>query len=240
MVANPFLPNNNSNNQTQNNIPPSKKNRLELIAETAANGIFDLQGITKAKETYICVMGFSSEVRTLLFDSVHNIFERYQGNVDKFASFFKEELSRMRGDTNINDALNAAHVLVEKFLNKELSTLEDYEVLYHALWTHDKEDIDVPNVRVLLYTDGQHNVPNATDPIINPFSKMKPDILMGVFVGSEQHEGCDKLKAVLSNCPEHSHPQFFLLDRFEKLTTLRKLFHMASGTSGFCVKCQKQ
>jgi len=224
---------------TQNNIPPSNKNRLELIAETAAKGIFDLQGIAKAKDTYICAMGFSKEVRPLFLESAHTLFEKYNGDVDAFATFFKTELSKMPGDTNINGALQAAYGLVEKFLNKELIQ-GNYEVLYHALWTHANKDVDVPNVRVLLYTDGRHNVPNATDPIINPFQSMYPDILMGVFIGNESHEGCSKLKAALSNCPEHDHPQFFLLDRSEKLTTLRKIFHMASGTSGFCEKCQKQ
>lgn len=229
-----------STSMTQHNIPPSKKTRLDLVSEIAAQGVFDLQGISKSKETYICAIGFSKSVQTLFFDSVNNLIDKYNGDVDAFARFINKELSKMPGDTNINAALTAAYSLVQKFINKELLALEDYEVLHHAMWTHDKKDIDIPNVRVLLYTDGSHNVPTAMTPIINPFSEMEPDILIGAFIGRENHEGCIKLKNVISNCPEHNQPQFFILDHFDKLGTLRKLFHMASGTSGFCVKCLKK
>lgn len=223
----------------QHKVPPTKKTRLEVIAETAAQGIFDLQGTTKSQETYICIMAFSKNVKILLLNSLHNILEKFDYNFERFASFLKAEMSQMGQDTNINGALNAAYLLVDDFLNKKLSTFGDYDILYHVLLDHNMEEVKVPNVRVLLYTDGRHNVPISTDPIVNPFKSMNPDILIGVFIGNDK-VGKNKLQKNLSNCPDHNFPQFFHFDQSEKTDTLRKIFRMASGTSGFCVQCLGQ
>jgi hypothetical protein len=63
------------------------------------------------------------------------------------------------------------------------------------------------------------------------------DILIGAYFGQESDQGCAELKTLLSNCPIHNSPQFFLFDKPSNIGNLKYLFRMASGASGFCPKC---
>jgi hypothetical protein len=73
--------------------------------------------------------------------------------------------------------------------------------------------------------------------IINPFKNEDVDILMGCYFGPGEEEGCRALKEIVSKCPKHDFEQFFLINDPRRIQTLRKLFRMASGASGFCPLC---
>ena len=140
---------------------------------------------------------------------------------------------------------------MKDFLNKKSPVLGDYEIFtQNVLRNLTGINGPVPNVRVFLYTDGLQFVNGKEDKLINPFSNPKDfpgdfpqdiDILMGAFFGSEisedENKGMNELKEVLGVCPEDDEKQFFLVNSPESLITLKNLFHMASGASGFCPKC---
>ena len=103
--------------------------------------------------------------------------------------------------------------------------------------------VSIPNVRVLIYTDGMQYDANGSKILHdNPFTRypiegVNHDIVIGAFFGKENDDGCKELKGLLSRCPIHDVEQFFLFDRPEKIGNLKYLFRMASGASGFCPRC---
>jgi hypothetical protein len=99
----------------------------------------------------------------------------------------------------------------------------------------------VPNVRILLYSDGQHN-PETEDPLVNPFEDLYPSPLMTAFLGdeskdTESRQGADQLMALANRCITHQMAGYFLINNPSKDAVLRNLFRMASGASGFCPQC---
>jgi hypothetical protein len=98
-------------------------------------------------------------------------------------------------------------------------------------------------VRVLIYTDGmQFDAGGNRILRPNPFTQyplhgLNHDIVIGAFFGQEDDDGCKELQSLLSRCPIHDEPQFFLFDKPAKIGNLKYLFRMASGASGFCPKC---
>lgn len=96
----------------------------------------------------------------------------------------------------------------------------------------------MPNIRVLIYTDGEDEVTGHITG--NPFKNEEVDILMGAFFGQGEEPGCMALKNIVSKCPIHEVDQFFLINDPTRIQTLRKLFRMASGASGFCPVCLAQ
>ena len=77
--------------------------------------------------------------------------------------------------TDINAALQMASAEVKQFVAGKFKTLGNYKVKNHSVFRSHKKDVTtIPNVRVLLYTDGLQytgNEQNIKDSgkIINPF-----------------------------------------------------------------------
>ncbi len=105
------------------------------------------------------------------------------------------------------------------------------------------ESVSVPNVRVLLYTDGmqrdaQGNRTLHPNPFTsNPLPGLNHDVVIGAFFGQATDEGCQELQSLLARCPRHDEPQFFLFNSPDQTDDLKELFRMASGASGFCPRC---
>jgi hypothetical protein len=104
----------------------------------------------------------------------------------------------------------------------------------HTVFDKNSNKKIVPNVRVLIYTDGMDT---ESPQIINPFKNEDVDILMGCYFGPGEEQGCRALKEIVSKCPKHDFEQFFLINDPRRIQTLRRLFRMASGASGFCPLC---
>jgi hypothetical protein len=212
--------------------------KLKLIAINAAKGVFSLKSMANIDDAYICAMKFDDKVEQMFFKTIRELINEFSGDENKFADYLYSELLKMQGTTDINGALRAAHSFVDKFLNKSIPNFQDYTPLHQFNWTYTKEKKHIPNVRVLIYSDGQqYNINGVTEPLENPFSDMDVDILMGAFFGNDTDTGCDELRSILSKCPLHGTEQFFLIDNPSKIVALRKLFRMASGASGFCPLC---
>lgn len=208
--------------------------RREIVARAAATGIFQLNQMTKKEDAYICAIRFDHTQEPMFIDTVANIIQKYKDS-STFASYILSELSQMNGGTNINAAIDTAKSLVNHFLDGDLQGMGNYTPFYHRghYCNFANKTLNIPNARVLIYTDGQNQ-----GPIINPFQQDEPDILMGIYIGDPSDSGAKQLRQVVSKCPIHGQDQFFTIDKPEEMATLRGIFRMASGTSGFCMACQ--
>jgi hypothetical protein len=131
-------------------------------------------------------------------------------------------------------------------LSKQLQgfPVKNYTPMVQRIFKYQSVDsVSVPNVRVLMYTDGRQYVVNGSNVLNpNPFKQnqindLNHDILIAAFFGLENDPGCKELKNIVSNCPIHNVPQFFLFNDPAYIGNLKYLFRMASGASGFCPRC---
>ena len=215
--------------------------RMTLVANSAASGIFDMERMQSNPNAYVACFKFDNRVEQMFVDTVANLIKKYR-DIDHFAKYIYDELWNFRGGTDINKALEEAHLFVTRFLNKQLKDfrVEDYTPMMQQVLKYNLESISVPNVRVLLYTDGKQYVKNGSKVLNpNPFKVNMPeglgcDILIGAFFGSKTDEGYKDLLNLVSDCPSHRIPQLFLFDDAANIGNLKYLFRMASGASGFC------
>lgn len=219
--------------------------RLTLVANSAASGIFDLERMMKNPNAFVACFKFDHRVELMFVDTVANLIKRYE-KIEIFADYLYNELFKMLKGTDINKALQQAHLYVTQFLNKQLEgfPVKAYTPMMQRIFKYNSVDaISVPNVRVLLYTDGMQYVSNGSKILNpNPFKQdpvpgLSHDVLIGAFFGPETDQGCKDLRSLVSNCPIHNIPQFFLFDNPAYVGDLKYLFRMASGASGFCPRC---
>ena len=213
---------------------PSK---AKIISKCAAQGIFSLQYMTNISNAYVCIMLFDDKVKQIEFTTVKGLLKKYDGDDGLFAETLLQEILAMGGPSDINKALETAYEFASQFENKTLKNFQDYTVVNHFMFKDDGSVANIPNLRVMVYTDGRQWSKNGEQELRNPFLQREIDILMGVFCGEKNRQGSQDLMNILSKCPEHDTLQYFQLDSPEKETTLKNLFRMASGTSGFCPQC---
>jgi hypothetical protein len=235
-----------SSSMTEPAFPNSPVTRLRLVATSAATGIFALERMQNNPHAFVAVFKFDDRVKLMFMDTIDNLIRRFGQDVRKFAEYLHTELFEMQGETDINQALREAHAFVDKFLTKRLPgfPLRRYTPLrQRILKAMSVESVSVPNVRVLLYTDGmQRDAQGNRELLPNPFTAqplpgLDHDVVIGAFFGQETDEGCRELQSLLARCPRHDEPQFFLFNSPSHAGNLKELFRMASGASGFCPKC---
>lgn len=225
-------------------FPGSPLTRMRLVATSAANGIFDLQRMQNNPYAYVALFKFDDRVELMLMETVDKLINRFDKNEKKFANYLYDELIKMQQGTDINQALIQAYSLVDKFLRKQLPDfpLKKYRPMMQRILKYGSGDsVSIPNIRVLIYTDGRQFAHGAKILHPNPFTQsplegLNHDIVIGAFFGNENDEGCQELKGLLSRCPIHDELQFFLFDDPARISSLKYLFRMASGASGFCPK----
>jgi len=222
--------------------------RLTLVANSAASGIFDLERLQNNKNAFVACFKFDDRVELMFVDTVASIIQKHK-TISVFAQYLYSELIEMQQTphgTDINKALQQAYSFVSQFLSKQLPgfPVKNYTPLVQRIFKYQSVDsVAIPNVRVLMYTDGRQYVVNGSNVLnSNPFKQNKlnnlnHDILIAAFFGSENDPGSKDLKTLVSNCPIHNVPQFFLFDDPAYIGNLKYLFRMASGASGFCPRC---
>lgn len=233
-----------------NAFKDSKYNRAQVVAKAAAVGIMSLKENKRAKHAYLAAYKFDHRVKPIFIKSLAEITTEYD-TVAKLEHFLYTTMeNEMGGETDINAALQTAYHLVSDFLNQKIKAFreprgdKDYPIITRPVSNRKTMgQVEVPNVRVFIYTDGMQFVNGESTPLVNPFENggelpnNQVDILLGAFIGSPTNKGCQELKAILSECPEHDHLQFFLIENPEDAIELSGVFRMASGHSGFCEKC---
>jgi hypothetical protein len=216
------------------NSPATKEH---LIAASAAAGIFDLVQTTNNENAYVFGVMFDTRNQLIFMDTVAGILKQHS-NPGKFADFLKSQFHQLHGRTDINKALRFAKQIYDGFINTgDLSKYNgpaNVAPIMHTVFDKNSNKKIVPNVRVLIYTDGMDT---ESAQIINPFKNEDVDILMGCYFGPGEEPGCQALKKIVSKCPKHDFEQFFLINDPRRIQTLRRLFRMASGASGFCPLC---
>lgn len=208
--------------------------RKTVVAGAAAQAIFSLQQMHQSDRAYVAIIMFDTRQELLMTYSIKQYIETF-GEAKALKEHLLKEYDRFNGGTDIAGALHMAKSIVQEFRTGKMTALGDYRVLSHAQYSPFlNKSMDVPNVRVLIYTDGEHNVAVGLN---NPFKTEEPDLLMGVYFGNQQDKGREDLEKILGNCPIHNQKQFFVFDTPEKVPQLKGFFRMASGASGFCPTC---
>lgn len=226
-----------SMNETAFDSSPAKKD--QLVAGSASGGIFELEQLSNKDDAYVIAVMFDTSDKVIFAGSIGDIFARF-GNAPEFSKFLLE--SFRYGGTDINAALAFAKQIYDDFIQRgDLSKYggpSNVLPVKQSILTKGGDQKIVPNVRVLIYTDGEDQVTGKITG--NPFKQEEVDVLMGAFFGRGEEEGCRELKGILSKCPIHEVDQFFLINDPTRIQTMRKLFRMASGASGFCPTCLAQ
>lgn len=216
---------------------PATKDRL--IAGSAAAGIFELRQLSKLEDAYLVVVMFDTAQRVTLCCSFAELFAKFPTAGD-FSEFLMKSFTY--GSTDINSALRFGKDIYDSFMKRGDLTAyggpKGVKPIMHTIMTKDLDSRVVPNVRVLIYTDGEDTATGGISG--NPFAMEGTDVLLGAYFGRGEEEGCLQLKKSLSKCPVHQVDQFFLINDAKRIQTLRKLFRMASGASGFCPTCLVQ
>jgi len=212
-----------------------KLTKREVVTDAAALAIFGLKNLSKKENAYICAIKFDNDPSVMFTKTVADILNEYK-EPKEFAKYLYKELSEKNGGTNINGALNLAYSFVKKFIDGNVPGMENCIANVQTQWIGTKS-IDIPNVRIMLYTDGEQLQYYGN--IINPFKANNDelDLLIGAYIGNPSDNGCEQLEKIISDCPIHHQKQFYVMDAPDKIATLRGLFRMASGTSGFCPYC---
>ncbi|MEO5891040.1 MAG: VWA domain-containing protein [Ferruginibacter sp.] len=221
--------------------------KKDLIANSVSAGIFSLSGNPLKEYAYVLILGFDHKIDTLVpYTSIKNLVEEY-GDVSKLEQALKDKMEKKKGATDINGALEAAFKFTQQFINSEITALGEYKPRIQMVLDDDLMNHQIPNVRVLLFTDGgQYMGDGKTKINASPFKKLEYDgkvidLLMGAYYGTSEDSDYHKLKELVSKCPRHPEvDQFFLFDEPNKLTNLKGLFRMASGASGFCPTCLEE
>lgn len=221
-------------------FPPAvNPTRDNCVVRSVAEAVMSLNGITNPKDAYIMPVLFDDEVRPVFVKSVSEIVAEFQ-TTQKLSEFLKEKFTY--GGTDINKALDFAKEVYDSFVTgqslKRYGGPDNIQPKTHTVPAYAGGTIrDVPNIRVLIYTDGEDSVQKRITG--NPFASLagKPDVLLGAYFGNREDPGCGHLRTILSKCPTHNHPQFFVLDKPDRIAKLRFLFRMASSHSGFCPTC---
>ena len=226
--------------------------KLTQVVGAIQQAIGELQDMSKADTAYIAIVAFGERAGLILdandrpfVKSISEIISEYGDRAENLGSYlypyFQKDVGKFgRGGTNITAGLEVARAIYDCTLSGDLSPLGisvSSRLMEHSdIVTPDRQQLTMPNIRVMMYSDGGHA---AKRPLANPFDALSPSPLMTAFIGSPTTDvtGASQMSALANICPEHQTRGYFLIDAPEKRATLRQLFRMASGASGFCERC---
>lgn len=211
--------------------------KAEVVARNAAEGIMSLADMSNIADAYIMPVPFDHELHPVFLLTVREIVDKFHDSLT-----LADELKRhfTYGSTDINQALafskRVYDSLVQEHTLAPFGGPDNVQPIFHQVPLAGGGQKPVPNIRVLIYTDGHDEIRKTIEG--NPFLNEETDILLGAFLGDETEAGCAQLKNILSKCPTHDRiDQFFLLNAPDRIQKLRFLFRMASNRSGFCPTC---
>jgi len=234
--------------------------KLRLVVDAVQSAVDAMANLSMAKNAYIAIIAFGMHAKLItdrqgqpFIKSVANILAEFseqatQGQRQKqgkFAAFLQDKFANAdetieRRATNITEALQLAKELVDGAMKGDLTQFGFHgrvTLIKHQILTRDTDEIEVPNVRVMIYSDGVQNIGE----LANPFAGMKPvSVLMTSFIGQpegDMREGADDLRGMANICPKHGHAGYFLVHKEARGELLRKVFRMATKASGFCTQC---
>jgi hypothetical protein len=231
--------------------------KLRLVANAVRRAIVELTQIGRPETAYIAIVAFGGRAELIrdragkpFLKSVAEIKRDLDNDIGDylFDTFDRDGANVNRGYTDISAGLQLARELYDASLKGDLSrwgvsapvTVRQHDIFIPT----EKKQARVPNIRVLIYSDGGHN-PSQQKPLNNPFATLQPSVLMTAFIGDEStdeqlKQGAEQMKSLANKCPVHQQTGFFLINSVERYAVLRGLFRMASGASGFCPQCLRE
>jgi hypothetical protein len=226
-------------------FPGNPASTLDLVARAAAAGISDLYALSNATDAYVVIIPFADRAAVLTENgrpfcrSISEIKAGYATG-EELGAFLLSALpgAGVGGGTDFNQPLALAAQIRDQALQGSLGAYggpEDFTVKTHDLIDiRSGQTVSVPNIRILLYSDGQHY-----GDIRNPFAAETHSPLLTMYFGEAETAGARQMRELACTCPQHGRPGFFLTDTPAAYATLRHLFRMASGASGFCPECSR-
>jgi hypothetical protein len=229
---------------TEDAFPNVPMKRAKLVSGQVASAIFEMENLNKKEDAYLFVMLFDHRLKPFInFMNVKEVFDKY-GDVKNLESSLYKEMENLKGATDINLALEKAYYHAQRFIDGEMDVIGEVEPMVNAVFNPSTgDDVTIPNVRCLIFTDGEQYTGKLDEQIErNPFSDFHfngtiANVLMGAFHGESGNDGYTQLKSIMGNCPIHDMPQFFHFSEASQTMRMRHLFRMGSGPAGFCEKC---
>ncbi len=219
--------------------PDLPQRKIDLVANAFHSAMQNITNITFAEKAYVAVIGFDNYVELL------DIFNAAQVDPEKdWKQWIYDHFERFKGTTNISGALDKAKDLYDAALACDLSEygIDDFAPLLHDITVGDNV-ISVPNVRVFLYSDGDHNHGD----FYNPFDgvsliggKSNVNGLITAYFGPAELPGYKTLLDLAGTCPRHEVRGTIHITVPQAYPLVRQLFRMASAASGFCAQCAKE
>lgn len=231
--------------------------KLKLVVGAMQRAIAELQHMAKADTAYIAIVAFGRNAGIVKDPSGKPFFKSVSSIIAEFGEravdlpgylypYFKEDKGKFgRGETDITGALDHAREIVDCMMRRDLSPLgvnASAQLMEHTdIITQDGQQLSVPNIRVMIYSDGAHGS-RVHPQLVNAFADLSPSPVMTAFIGDDEggplvKKGIDQMRSLANICPEHGQRGFFLINEPERHAVLRNLFRMASGASGFCEQC---
>ena len=110
------------------------------------------------------------------------------------------------------------------------------------------EIVEAPNVRLLIYSDGEHNVGEFYNPfagislISGVASKSGRAVngVMSIYFGPAETQGAKQMEEIAGFCPRHEKVGTIPITKLAHYKYLRNLLHLSSKASGFCIECAKE
>lgn len=215
--------------------PASPATRADFFISAATTGIFSLEQISNPADQYISLNVFSDTNEQLFLLSLKDIFSRYSGP-EALAAELHEKVAQHGGMTNIGAALAAGRGMYDALMRGDLTEYggpADVRAMTQTVLGMDGTPVQIPNFRALLLTDGEDTISGS---FVNPFTDVH-NVLIGAFAGHGEEAGAAELRKQVGWCPKHGARSFFLIRNPQQFHVLSRLFHMASGASGFCPMC---
>lgn len=220
------------------------KSKANVVATALKTSIAKIKRINKADKAYIALIGFTANAQLI------KIFKASEISEDKteWDKLFTEGIIEFRAKngegTNITSALKLAREIYDSALRGDLSKygINNFAPMYQNI-AADGEIYNVANIRVFIYSDGEHCV----DEFINYLEgaslipgKSNVSGVTAVYLGHAEDIGYKTMEQIAGVCPRHNIKAVIHVDKSKNFDYLRDLFHMTSATSGFCPECAKE
>jgi hypothetical protein len=229
--------------------------KLRMVAHAVHLAVSELYRISRPDEAFIGIIAFGARAKLIpdrqgrpFVISVREIKTQFGDGLGEYLyeCFRTDKAGIDRQRTDIGAALQLARDIYDAALAGDLSRFgmdKKARILNQSGVDTPEGSINVHNVRILLYSDGEHN-PDPPGPLTNPFARVDPSPLMTAFIGDEKASegslrGANQLKELATVCPTHRKKGYFLINTPWRYAILRNLFDMATKASGFCPECLK-
>jgi hypothetical protein len=204
---------------------------------------------------FVALIGFADDAELLGIYKLANMGKGdYESTLNYWKQYTLDAFKKFGNRTNITKALEIALEIYQRALDGELTShyskqfpdLGRFELGSQNVVV-DPHPLPMPNVRVLVYSDGVHNVGDFH----NRFAgvSLVPDVssetgrmvngLLSIYFGPPQKEGAKQMKEIAGFCPVHGTVGTIPITKLAHYKYLRNLLHLSSQASGFCIECAK-